>query len=67
MSEGLVAMTTKRVAKLLRDESGPTGTEYAILLAVLILGAMAVIEAIGQSMAAIYDNINDAVGQTGVL
>lgn len=67
MSEGLMAMTTKRVAKLLRDESGPTGTEYAILLAVLILGAMAVIEAIGQSMAAIYGNINGAVCETGVL
>lgn len=51
----------KGLARLLRDERGPSATEYAILLAVLILGSMAVIGAIGGSIQVIYDNINAAV------
>lgn len=51
----------KGVARLLRNEEGPSGTEYAILLALLILGSMAVIGAIGSSMQVIYENINAAV------
>lgn len=37
-----------------RDEAGPSATEYAILLAVLILGSMGVIQSIGGSFRNIY-------------
>lgn len=56
----------QQAGRLLRREDGPSATEYAILLAVLILGAMAVIQAIGQSMYIIYQNVNDAVTNAGI-
>jgi len=59
-------IVTGRLRDLLRDQEGPTGTEYAIMLAVLILGCMSIIQSIGQSMEAIYENINEAVGETGI-
>lgn len=36
------------------QEDGPTATEYAIMLAVLILGSMGVIQSIGLKFQAIY-------------
>ena len=45
----------------LRTEDGPTATEYAIMLALIVFVAMATIGAIGGQMQVIYDNINAAV------
>jgi Flp pilus assembly pilin Flp len=44
-----------------KDESGPTATEYAILLAVLILGSVGVIGAIGNKFAVLYTIIANAM------
>ncbi|MGD8451266.1 MAG: Flp family type IVb pilin [Phycisphaerae bacterium] len=49
------------LARFLRAEDGPSATEYAILLALIVLVAVAAIQAIGESMYNIYDNINTAV------
>ena len=49
-----------------REEDGPSATEYAILLALLIIGAMATIGAIGSSMDDIYVTINAAVVGAGM-
>lgn len=43
-----------RFSAFARQEDGPTATEYAILLAVLILGSMGVIQTIGLKFQAIY-------------
>jgi Flp pilus assembly pilin Flp len=55
----------KRVEILCRrfaaDESGPTATEYAILLAVLILGSMGIIGSIGSKFAVLYTIIAGAL------
>lgn len=47
--------------RLWQEEAGPTATEYAILLALLILVAVAAIMGIGERMMNIYVNVNDAV------
>jgi Flp pilus assembly pilin Flp len=36
------------------DESGPSATEYAILLALLVLGSMGVIGSIGHDFQGVY-------------
>lgn len=41
-----------------REEDGPTATEYAILLALIVLVAAATIQSIGERMYNIYENIN---------
>ena len=41
-----------------REEDGPTATEYAILLAMIVLVAAATIQSIGERMYNIYENIN---------
>jgi Flp pilus assembly pilin Flp len=65
MKRNWMITVSGRLRALLRDEEGPTGTEYAIMLAVLILGCMTIIQSIGQSMEVIYDNITGAVGSIG--
>ena len=52
--------------RFLTSEEGPSATEYAILLALLIVGAMAAIGAMGSSMDGIYVTINAAVVATGM-
>ena len=47
--------------RFLADENGPTATEYAILLALLVLGAMGTIGSIGGSMDNIYVAITASV------
>ncbi len=43
-----------RLKTLLAGESGASATEYAILLAMLVLGSMGVIQSIGESFRGIY-------------
>ena len=47
--------------RLLRAEDGPTATEYAILLGLLILGGIGLIASIGGQMQVIYDRINEEI------
>jgi pilus assembly protein Flp/PilA len=49
------------LGRLLRQEDGPSATEYAILLALLVLVAVAAIQGIGGSMQHIYENVNQAI------
>ncbi len=65
MKRSWMKIVSGRLGDLLRDEDGPTGTEYAIMLAVLILGCVTIVQSIGESMETIYDNITDAVGAVG--
>jgi hypothetical protein len=43
----MVRRLVKRLFALVGDQGGPSTAEYVVLLAVLILGALAVIQAIG--------------------
>lgn len=51
----------KWAAAFLRDQSGPTATEYAVMLALIVLVAMGSIAGIGGSIQGLYDRINTTV------
>lgn len=46
------------------DESGPAATEYAVLLALIVLVAAASIRAVGESLFGIWQAIDGAVSTT---
>lgn len=54
----------RELARFFRDESGPTATEYAIMLALIVLVAMATIQSIGTKMMNLYTNIDAAIPQS---
>lgn len=59
---GIVAAKARRwLARWLHDSEGVTGTEYAILLSLLIIGSMGVIGSIGQKFAVLYGIIAGAL------
>ncbi len=58
---GQIAATVRR---LLREEDGPSATEYAVMLALIVLVAAAAIRSIGSRMQGIYESI-DATIPTG--
>lgn len=51
-------LCTTRGAALLRGEAGPTATEYAVMIGLIVLFAISTIAGIGGSMQGIYDHIN---------
>jgi len=51
----------ERGRSLWLSEDGPTGTEYAILLALLVLVAMGAMQGIGSRVFNVYTSINDAI------
>lgn len=53
---------TTKVQAFLCDESGPTATEYAVLLAVIAITALGTMALFGTRVEGIYTTINDAVG-----
>jgi pilus assembly protein Flp/PilA len=57
----LLRNALKRGRSFLTSEDGPSATEYAILLALLVLVAMASIQGIGERMFNIYENIETAI------
>ena len=54
----------KRLRQCPSDERGVSATEYAILLAIIVLGAMGTIGAIGAKFHVLYTTIANAVGDT---
>lgn len=50
-----------RVRSFLMDEDGPSATEYAILLALIILVSVVAIQSVGESFSGIYYAIADQI------
>jgi pilus assembly protein Flp/PilA len=48
----------RRVRDFLVSEDGPTATEYAVMLALIIVVAIAAITALGQNVDATFDSVN---------
>lgn len=48
----------RRVRQFLVNEDGPTATEYAVMLALIIVVAIAAITTLGQSVDQAYDDVN---------
>ncbi len=52
----------RRVATWLRDDSGPTAAEYAMLLALLVVAIIAAITTVGGTTSSIWDNNTEQIG-----
>ena len=48
--------------RFLREEDGPTATEYAVMLALIIVVSLAAIGALGSKVNAIFTDINTSLG-----
>jgi len=51
------------MTNLLRSEDGPTATEYAVMLALIIVVAIGIITTLGQTVTGIFSTVNDALPQ----
>jgi len=50
-----------RVKSFLRSEDGPTATEYAVMLALIIVVALAAITLLGTKVSTIFTNVETAL------
>jgi pilus assembly protein Flp/PilA len=50
-----------RIRELLVEEDGPTATEYAVLLGLIVVVAMVAIAAQGQNVSTTFANVGDVV------
>ena len=64
MSSTNQQQTCKRSRRCPGDEQAVSATEYAIMLALIVLGSMATIGAIGAKFHVLYTMIANAVGDT---
>lgn len=53
-----------RVREFLVSEDGPTATEYAVMLALIIIVALAAITTLGGKINSIFSNINGSLSST---
>ncbi len=54
-----------RTKNFLRSEDGPTATEYAVMLALIIVVALTAIGALGDKVTAVFEGVTGALGVTG--
>ena len=50
-----------RVRSFIVSEDGPTATEYAVMLALIIIVALAAITTLGGKVSTIFTNVGDAM------
>ena len=53
------------VVSFLKDESGPTAVEYAVMLALIIVVCIAAITALGTNASNTFSYVATQVGKTG--
>jgi pilus assembly protein Flp/PilA len=53
--------TLNRVKQFLVNEDGPTATEYAVMLALIIIVALTAISALGVKVSSIFTNVEAAL------
>jgi pilus assembly protein Flp/PilA len=58
-------LLVNRAKSFLRSEEGPTATEYAVMLALIIMVALAAIGAIGDKVTAMFTGLTTTLGVTG--
>ena len=51
-----------KIDRFLRDESGPTAVEYAVMLALIIGAAIGAVTLFGQSTSDVWDGNNQSIG-----
>jgi len=50
-----------RAKNFLRSEDGPTATEYAVMLALIIIVALAAITSLGETVNTIFTNVDSSL------
>ncbi len=55
-----------RMREFLVNEDGPTATEYAVMLALIIVVALAAISALGTKVTGIFDNVKTSLEGEGL-
>lgn len=50
-----------RLRNLWTDESGPTATEYAVMLALIIIIALGAITALGTKVSSVFTNVENSL------
>jgi pilus assembly protein Flp/PilA len=61
----MFASIMKRLRRLIRDESGPTAIEYAVMLALIIIVCLVSIRVLGQNANSTFDAAGDALELNG--
>jgi pilus assembly protein Flp/PilA len=51
----------ERIKKLFRDESGASGVEYGLLLALIAVAIIAGVSTLGENIAAIFTNASNVI------
>ena len=51
-----------RAKTFLKSEDGPTATEYAVMLALVVLVAIGAISGLGTTVTGIFTSVNDGIG-----
>ena len=54
-------MPTRAIKGLILDEDGPTTTEYAVILALIIAVCMAAVSGIGETVSNIFTNLDSSL------
>ncbi len=64
------SVVMKKVLRFLRDESGPTAVEYAVMLSLIIVLCLSGIQAIGVNASSSFESstqeLQDHFGQAGL-
>ena len=55
----------QHLVKFLKDESGPTAVEYAVMLALIIVVCIAAITALGSNANNTFTKVGTTIGGTG--
>jgi pilus assembly protein Flp/PilA len=60
---GAIRMQTlyHRIRCFVNSEAGPTATEYAVMLAFMLMVSLVVIQALGAGVTGMYSDINNAM------
>ena len=56
-----MATFVNRVKNFLRSEDGPTATEYAVMLALIIIVALGAITGLGTTVDTIFTNVDSSL------
>ena len=52
----------KMIRRFIKEESGPTAVEYAVMLSMIIMVCLAAITAVGQQTADMWDDNSTQIG-----
>jgi pilus assembly protein Flp/PilA len=56
-----MAQFLEHANRFLRSEEGPTATEYAVMLALIIMVALGAITGIGQTVDTVFTNVDSSL------